>query len=150
MKTKWMPILLVALAGCQTPMQFSRPYQGELHRQIASSDRIVVRDGGQVCCTKPRDMLKQPVYFTVTNQAEIADVVTHTTFDPVLKYNPCACCGHPGIDWYRGQKRLAITTWKHGYGILMEDGFVGNLTPESKTWLRAWLLSHGLKEEDIK
>jgi hypothetical protein len=150
MKTIGFLILTVFLVGCQTKRQFSRPYGYDLHKAITGADRIVVRDGGQVCCTTPAEMLKQPVYFVVTNVTEISRVVEHMDFEPMLKYNPCLCCGHPGIDWFKGEQRLAITTWKHGYGILMEDGFVGYLTTDSKNWLRTWLQSHGLKEIDME
>lgn len=150
MKIKLILLLALGLIGCNTTMQFSRPYQNELHTKIVSADRIVVRDGGQTCCATPVEMLSQPIYFTTTNQVEISNVIAHLNFEPILRYNPCGCCGHPGIDWFKGEKRLAITTWKHGYGVLMEDGFVGELVPESKAWLRAWLLAHGLKEEEIK
>ena len=150
MKKTALLIMASCLVGCHTTKELSRSYQYELHKAIIGADRIVVRDGGQVCCTTREEMLKQPIYFVVTNATEILQVVEHTDLAPTLRCNPCFCCGHPGIDWFRGSNRLAITTWKHGYGILMEDGFVGYLTPDSKAWLRNWLLSHGLKEDDIK
>ena len=38
--------------------------------------------------------------------------------------------GHPGIDWYKGRERVALSAWKHGYGIV-SNGVVATFTPES-------------------
>lgn len=151
MKTQmYLILVLLGLTSCRTPMEFSRPYRYELHQAITGADRIVVREGGHTCCVTPEEMLLQTVYYSTTNALEISQVIEHTDFRPTLDYNPCMCCGQPGIDWFKGDERLAITTWKHGYGILMEDGFVGMLTQDSKQWLNKWLLDHGVTEEQMK
>ncbi len=124
-------------------------YRGQLHEKIKEADRIVVRDGGDTCCVSAKETLKQPVYFEVTDREEIKQVFDHLKFEPQMAPNDCMCCGHPGIDWYKGKERVALTAWKHGYGIV-SNGIVATLTPESRDWLKAWLLKHNLKEGQIE
>ena len=67
----------------------------------------------------------------------------------------CLCCGWPGIDWYKGRKRLALTSVQHGHGIRWKEfgtQYFGPLrgygdiplTNESAIWLIEWLGSHGI------
>jgi len=73
------------------------------------------------------------------------------------------CCGSPGIDWYKGGKRIALTSVQHGHAIRWRGfstmrilGFRvgygdGPLTDESQVWLKDWFKSHGIgrnKEEE--
>ena len=65
------------------------------------------------------------------------------------------CCGYPGIDWYKGKKRLALTAVQHGMGIRWKKfgtSYVGPirfygdvpLTTDSALWLIDWLRGHGV------
>jgi len=98
---------------------------------IAGATRVVVRNGGDICCATPAETLKQPVYFEIKDPDEIRKLAESIKFQPGSARNPCACCGHPGVDWYVGDQRVAITAVKHGAGI-MRGGVVAMFTPESK------------------
>lgn len=89
----------------------------DLDGVISGADRIVVRDGGDVCCTvSPEKTLEQQeIYFEVTDPDEIALVHSNLEFK-VSNYrgHVCECCGYPGIDWYKGGKRMLVTGVDHG------------------------------------
>ncbi len=127
----------------------NRVYTGQLHRRIIDANKIVVRDGGDICCSSADDTLHQKALFEVTDSNEIAQVYQNLKFEPDLKGNECFCCGHPGIDWYNGTNRVLLTAWKHGRG-LMSCGTIAVFTPESLAWMSAWLQRHGLSEQDCK
>jgi len=139
------------------PVQYDHPF-GPV---IAEADRIVVRGDGFDCCG-PVD--ETAVLFTVTEPEEVADVAGHIRFVPRTTVNSfseaCMCCGGPGIDWYKGEKRVALTTMQHGYAIRWRGfstvrilGFRvgygdGPLTEESQAWLKGWFRSHGVEPEE--
>ena len=58
---------------------------------VCDADRIVIRDGGGLCHSKPD---KEPEIFEITNKVEIA------AFNEMFKFSgrtmPCGCCGYPG------------------------------------------------------
>ncbi|MCW5202727.1 hypothetical protein VU12_07280 [Desulfobulbus sp. US4] len=139
------------------PVQYDQPF-GPV---IAEADRIVVRGDGFDCCGPVNETA---VLFTVTEPEEVADVATHIRFLPRLTTNSlseaCMCCGGPGIDWYKGKKRVALTAMQHGYAIRWRGfstvrilGFRvgygdGLLTEESQEWLKGWFRSHGIEPEE--
>ncbi|MCI5221353.1 MAG: hypothetical protein D3924_01380 [Candidatus Electrothrix sp. AR4] len=139
------------------PVQYDQPF-GPV---IAEADRIVVRGGGFDCCG-PVD--ETAVLFTVTEPEEVADVARHIRFTQRTTTNSlseaCMCCGGPGIDWYKGKKRVALTAMQHGYAIRWRGfstmrilGFRvgygdGPLTEESQAWLKEWFRSHGIEPEE--
>lgn len=149
-------------ANCGRKLLYHRPLRSDLPFQpaIADADKIVIRDGGYDCCKPNVDL--DPVLFTVTNQAEVKEVVAHLKFEPVTimdsKLESCLCCGSPGMDWYRGNKRIAMTSIQHGHAIRWK-GFStarilgvqvgygdGLLTRESSNWLVGWFVKHGVTE----
>lgn len=110
---------------------------------IADADRIVVRDGG---VEKWLSVRKHAILFTVTEQNEVNEVRSHLNFTTPFS-SACMCVGYPGIDWYRGKKRLALTAVKHGQGLACKrsKGYHAMLEPESQMWLANWLASHGVE-----
>ncbi len=116
---------------------------------IAGATKVVVRNGGDICCVSPKETLNQEVYFIIEDSDVLRELAKNIVFLPATEKNSCFCCGHPGIDWYVGDQRVALTGWKHGFG-LMAGGVVAFFTPESKTWMRKWLLEHGLTENQIR
>jgi len=124
-------------------------YKDQLHRRIKDADRILVREGGDICCVEADDTLRQKTLFEVTDGKEIEQVYNNLKFRPELKGNDCMCCGTPGIDWYQGTNRVLLTAWKHGKG-LMSCGTIAVFMPESQAWMEAWLQRHGLNDRDKK
>lgn len=155
----WEPFAEAALAVAVShrPLDYSLPF----HPAIASADRIVVRADGFNCC---RAIDETNRLFEVTDPREVADVRAHIAFKTVTTTNSlreiCLCCGAPGMDWYRGKKRLALTALQHGQRVRWK-GFstirllgvrVGYgdapLTAESSQWLRDWLAAHGAGDSE--
>lgn len=109
------------------------------HAAIAEADRIVIRDGGFDCCTTNVD--DEAVLLVLTNQADIAEFNGLIRFRaPVMK---CKCCGYPGVDWWKGEERLALTSVQHGHALRWK-GFSGDvdLTPASSRKVREWFKTH--------
>ena len=109
------------------------------HSAIAGADRIVIRDGGFDCCCTNVDT--QAVLLVLTNQADIAEFNSLIKFRaPVMK---CRCCGYPGVDWWKGEERLALTSVQHGHALRW-DGFSGDVgfTRSSSRMVRKWFKTH--------
>jgi hypothetical protein len=106
-----------------------------------------VRDDGFV---SPRPIEQRGVLFTVTDPMELRQLVEKIQFQKAQNTNSCACLGYPGIDWYRGQERIAATSVQHGRAVRWKD-FPADalLTEESAAWLRQWLMGHGITEKAI-
>ncbi len=107
---------------------------------IRDADRIVIRDGGGGCCGANPD--KEPALYVITNKAEMAK------FNSMFKFagvNPrCMCCGYPGVDWWKGDKRLVLTAIHHGRALRW-SGFGGvdvRFMPESARRIRDWFKEH--------
>jgi hypothetical protein len=117
-------------------------YHNEFHNAVSAADSIVVRDGGFNCC---RSVDGQKVLFRVTDSNEIKEVARHIQFQSPQSMDSCMCCGYPGIDWYKGGKRIALTSIQHGMALRWK-GFPGdaNFTDDSAKWITTWLAKHGV------
>ena len=112
---------------------------------VCDADRIVIRDGGGLCHSKPDE---EPSLFEITNKADIA------SFNEMFKFSgrtmPCCCCGYPGIDWWRDGRRVVVSALHHGHALRVE-GFVGDLrlTVVSSQRIQKWLEDNcGLTEDE--
>jgi hypothetical protein len=143
-------LAVLATVGCRRgpPPPPTWTYQGELHAAVAQCDRIVFRDDGFVTS---RPIEEQGVLFEITNPTEIREVIDNLKFQTEQKTKSCFCVGYPGMDWYRGQERIAATSVQHGRAIRWQGHFVNDalLTEESGAWLRQWLMRHGLTEKAV-
>jgi hypothetical protein len=146
MKTLQYSLLLavgLGVAGCRF-LSFSASNDSEAQQfltNIATADRVVVRHGGMDCCGS---VDSNPVLCVVTNPAEIANLHRHLAF---LRHtgSQCLCCGNPGIDWYAGTNRVALTALKHSEALWWKGSLAAAiLTPESQTFLIDWLAGHGV------
>ena len=105
---------------------------------VKDADRVVIRDGGGLCHSKPD---KEPSLYEITNRAEIA------AFNEMFKFSrremPCKCCGYPGIDWWRDGQRIAVAGIHH-HRKLRISGRSGdlNFTAESGRRIQEWLETH--------
>ena len=124
--------------GCGTDLTPTEQF----HKVIERADRIVVRHGG-FTCHYPVENVK--VLFEVKDPAKVRTVREKLRFTVVLGEGGCACCGYPRIDWYRGTRRLALTSVHHGRRIRWKN-FPGDasLTRRSQEWLNTWLRKHNV------
>ncbi|MCL4853625.1 MAG: hypothetical protein KJZ78_19900 [Bryobacteraceae bacterium] len=122
-------------------------YHGEFHEAVATTDRIVVRDGGYNCCGNLVD--QQDILFVVEDASEIREILDNLQFSESQTRMGCMCCGYPGIDFYIGKDRVALTAVQHGKAIRWK-GCPGDirLTNDSSRWLVEWLAAHGVQEEE--
>ena len=121
----------------------ARAEQARFFDAIAGADRIVIRDGGFDCCTK--DVDRQRILATVDDPAEVKAFAAMVRFTGEHGFGQCLCCGFPGIDWWKGDRKLALTSVQHGEGLRW-SGFSDDyrFTPESAAALAAWFRSRGL------
>lgn len=110
---------------------------------IADADRVVIRDGGFGCCTKPE---RDPILLVLTDPKEIADFNALFKFEDKGANSSCMCCGHPGIDWWKGDVLVARTAVQHLQGLRWK-GFYGDasLVPESRKSLGEWFAARNIK-----
>ena len=110
---------------------------------VAEADRVVIRDGGFGCCTKPE---RDPVLLELKDPKEIAELRGIFRFKDLGSNSSCMCCGHPGIDWWKGDKLLARTAVQH-LTALRWKRFNGDaeLTPEASEALSAWFAGRSIK-----
>ena len=110
---------------------------------IADADRVVIRDGGFGCCTKPE---RDPILLVLTDPKEIADFNAMFKFEDKGANSSCMCCGHPGIDWWKGDVLVARTAVQHLQGLRWK-GFYGDasLVPESRKLLGEWFAARNIK-----
>jgi len=113
-------------------------------REIAYTDRIVIRNGGFDCCG---EVDSEPVILEITDPRTISEFNANIRFRRSVSNTSCACCGYPGIDWYSKGRRVALTAVKHGAAIRW-SGFESDepLTWRSANWLRAFLSENGVPE----
>lgn len=116
---------------------------GRFQEAIAEADRVVIRDGGFGCCTKPE---RDPVLLELKDPKEIAELRGIFKFEDRGSNAECMCCGHPGIDWWKGDELLARTAVQH-LKALRWKRFHGDaeLTPEAAEALSAWFSARGIK-----
>jgi hypothetical protein len=119
---------------------------GTFHRLIARADLIVVRDGGFNCCGSVDG---QKILLTLTNKQEILEFNKRLQFSPTPSGRFCLCCGYPGIDWYDGTNRLALTSIQHDWALRWK-GFPcdAGFDRDTATWLVDWLVAHGINGRD--
>ncbi|MHB1033753.1 MAG: hypothetical protein ACYC35_14640 [Pirellulales bacterium] len=140
-------VILCVLAGAAAGvwMAFLSP-AARFRHAVAHADRIVVRDGGFDCCGPVDD---EAILFQVTDPAEIEEVLANLEMAESRPH--CACCGFPGIDFYRGQTRVALTSVQHGDAIRWSGWFCDlRLSQKSQEWLVGWLVKHGVSEKEIE
>jgi len=120
-------------------------YIGEFHRRIQDADRIVVRDGGFDCCQRVEN---HEILFELEDRREIKEILENLHFEKTQTTRSCRCCGYPGIDWYRGDIRLALTAVQHGSAIRWKE-FPGDarLTKASEKWLKQWLIRRHIDKD---
>ena len=110
---------------------------------IAAADRVVIRDGGFGCCTKPE---RDPVLLELKDPKEIAELRGIFRFKDLGSNSSCMCCGHPGIDWWKGDELLARTAVQH-LKALRWKRFHGDaeFTPEASEALTAWFSARNIR-----
>ena len=129
-----------------SPLELARAEKAYFFKTVAEADRIVVRDGGFDCCVSEEAIDRQPTLAVLTNAADVAAFTAMIQFEdgPAGGWQ-CMCCGHPGIDWWKGGERLALTSVQHGQALrwhTFSDDYP--FTAESAAALARWFEAHSL------
>ena len=151
--------------SCLRALIYNRPlsYDQPFHPAIAQANKVIVRADGFDCCEPVNET---NILFQLTNPEEVDNLRKHLVFVSRTTTNAfwetCMCCGGPGIDWYKGDKRIAFTAMQHGHSVRWR-GFStsrilgirfgygdGPLTVESQQWLESWFEAHGLKVKETQ
>ncbi len=145
-KTRYITMVIAGVLVASTLAGEFDPwkYDGTFHKIISKADRIVIRDGGLDCCG-PVD--RQKGLAEIRDTKEVQDFSRHIAFVTNQVYNlGAAYCGYPGIDWYQGSNRLALTAFHTHIGLKWK-GFrgVAEMTKESRVWLTRWLLNRNIR-----
>ena len=85
-------------------------------------------------------------FLALTDPKEIAELRGIFKFKDRGSNSECMCCGHPGIDWWKGDELLARTAVQH-LTALRWKRFNGDaeLTPEASEALSAWFAARSIK-----
>ena len=126
----------------------------DFKKRITQADKIVIRDGG-VNWDLPTD--KDPVLCTIVDPKEIAAFNKMFAFVEKADWQPsdigqqCRCQGGPGIDWWKGEEKLAQTALHHGKSLWW-DGFTWDfvLTKKSLKAIADRLSSHSISLDNAK
>lgn len=137
-------LLSVLVFAIYIAFGIGRPFANMQFAKMAEkADRIVIRNGGYNCCRKNVD--DQEILCVITNAAEIAEFNSLFKFRGGGSANFCMCCGYPGIDWWCGDKKLALTALKHRRSLWWDGiGGVAPLTIESAIKVQEWFACHGI------
>lgn len=130
-----------------SPLELARAEKAHFFKTVAEADRIVVRDGGFDCCVSEEAIDRQPVIAVVTNAAEVAAFTAMIRFEDAAPAvgGQCMCCGHPGIDWWKGDERVALTSVQHGRALrwkTFSDDYP--FTAEAAGALARWFEERGI------
>jgi hypothetical protein len=133
-------LLWPAIDAAWLPGMSPQKYNPVFHAAIAGADRVVIRDGGMDCCGAVDG---QAILYEIKDPAQVRDFRDHIQIAPRRWTAPCRCCGYPGIDWYAGDRRLALTAITT-IPCLRWVGFRGDvfLTEDSYRWLDNWMQEH--------
>ena len=105
---------------------------------VRGADKIVIRDGGNLCCSNPD---AEEALFEITNKAEIAE------FNGMFRFKSqspgCMCCGYPGIDWWRGGERIVVSAIHHGYELRIDGKYFDWVfSRDSRQRILRWMQNH--------
>ena len=155
-RKRWLrPLLLGVLCSCALVVAWGGICMGlgnpskdisRFRNNLSGADRILVRDGGFNCCGPTENDVP---LFEVTDPSEIEDILANLECTAVT--DQCSCCGFPGIDWYKGGQRIALTSLQHGKAIRWDGSkYDLRLSVKSGRWLVRWLVRHGVNEQEIE
>lgn len=142
---------MVFVVGTNAPFRVSlldlaRAEKAYFFKTVSEADRIVVRDGGFDCCVPEEDIDRQRTIAVLTNAAEVAAFTAMIRFeDAPSDGSYCMCCGHPGIDWWKGDERVALTSVQHGRALRWKTFSADYpFTAESAEALARWFEERGI------
>ena len=86
------------------------------HDKITGCDKIVVRDGGYDPFVP---YYSQKAIKIIIDPCDVNTFIKTIKFSRLQRIGRCDCYGYPGIDFYRNNKRILVTSIKHNIALCM-------------------------------
>lgn len=138
-RLKWLTLAMFSLLAFY--LFGPDPWTRHLHAAVRGADRVLVRTGG-TCHRHPEN---ERILLETTDKTEIEAITSRLRVRRSWSWMHCMCCGTPTIEFYKGDKLLAMIGVHHGEslrwpGVWSRDAM---LTAESRDQLNRWLQSIG-------
>ena len=125
--------------GCRLRFEWKQALMDEL-KEV---DRLVVRSGG----TCHRNPAEEKVLFETRASSDVAEFLDLIEIDEKESTGACMCCGSPTLEFYAGERHLAMVGIQHGFALRWGDWPAdGKLTQKSAWALTEWLARRGVNE----
>ncbi|MBM4285143.1 MAG: hypothetical protein FJ128_07825 [Deltaproteobacteria bacterium] len=138
--------LFLMLAGLALPgPAVGASSDARLKEVISTATLLRVRSGG-TCHRIPE---RERVLVEVTDPEQIRTLIAGMKISQIFSGYACKCCGHPTLEFYRGQELLAALGVHHGETLRWAGGpWRGDaeLTPAGSDFLTRWLADRGVPE----
>jgi len=115
-----------------------------LREAVRETTKIRIRSGG----TCHRQIANESTLAEITGQQEIRYFLDQIAIDEGESTRVCMCCGNPTLEFYAGDRLLAMVGYHHGQSLRWAGGqwpADGLLTQPSQAFVVSWLASHGVQ-----
>lgn len=145
--------LMSAKVNAETVAQFRKAHTAcrvasgwadSLRNAVRQTTRIRIRSGGT--CHRQPDQEK--TLAEITEQDEISRFLDGIAIDEAGSNFYCGCCGNPTLEFYEGDRLLAMVGYHHGQSLRWAGGEWPTdalLTRSSQTFMVSWLAQHGVQ-----
>lgn len=118
-------------------------WEPALKRELTAVTRLRVRTGG----TCHHDGSEKTL-IELADRAELTRVIDSIRISDSESGFHCLCCGHPSLEFYRGDELLLTLGFHHGRSLRWATGWPGDamLTAESGETLSQWMAKRGVKD----
>jgi len=111
---------------------------------VRETTKIRIRSGG-TCHRRPNE---ERTLAEITKKDEISHFLDGIAIDEAGSNFFCGCCGNPTLEFYEGDRLLAMVGYHHGQTLRWASGEWPTdalLTQSSQTFLVSWLAQHGVQ-----
>lgn len=115
-----------------------------LRRAVQGTTRLRIRTGG----TCHRQISEEKTLAEITEPTEIEKLLKGLDIDEAGSGGYCRCCGDPTLEFYAGDRLLAMVGYHHGERLRWAGGqWAGDaeLTDRSLAFVISWLAQHGVE-----
>jgi hypothetical protein len=145
--------LMSARVNAETVAQFRKAHPtcqvafgwaDSLRNAVRETTRIRIRTGG-TCHRQPN---QEQTLAEVTKKDEVDHFLDGIAIDEAGSNFFCGCCGNPTLEFYEGDRLLAMVGYHHGQSLRWAGGTWPTdalLTQSSQAFMVSWLARHGVQ-----
>ncbi|MGE5296769.1 MAG: hypothetical protein ACM3VT_18265, partial [Solirubrobacterales bacterium] len=145
--------LMSARVNAETVAQFCKAHAAcqvafgwadSLLNAVRETTKVRIRSGG-TCHRRPNE---EQMLVEVTEQGEINRFLDGIDIDEARSNFYCGCCGNPTLEFYAGDRLLAMVGYHHGQSLRWAGGEWPTdalLTQSSQAFVVSWLSQHGVQ-----